>query len=67
MYILSWYGSVAVFIVHDKQRNMQVSVLRSGIFQDMELTLFLKFRNYSKFLILRLFKTTIRMNLRKSK
>lgn len=47
---------------------MQVSMLRSGMYQDMELILFYKFRNYSKYLVLGLLKTVILgLTLRKSK
>ena len=45
------------FLAHDKQSNIQVSLLRSRMYQDMELILFSKFRNYLKYLVPGLFKT----------
>lgn len=47
---------------------MQVSMLRNGMYQHMELSLFYKFRNFSKWLVLRLFKMMIHeLTLRRSK
>ena len=47
---------------------MQVFMLRSGMYQGMELSLFYKFRNFSKWLVLGLFKMMIlELTLRRNK